>query len=123
MAKKEYTTNYLLSLFVELNQIDIKKQNPMTTYLIGRNLRILKPIVDQFEKDRTEIMEDEWFKEYQETKDDEKYKDQLDEANKEIDKLLAVKKEIEFYKLPITALSFDSVMVMKFMDDLIKDEK
>lgn len=121
--KKEYTINHLLNLFVELNKIDIKTQNPMTTYLIGRNLRILKPIVERFEKDRSAIMEDEWFKDYQETKDDEKYKDQLEEANKEIERLVSETVEIELYKRSITELSFDSIMVMKFMDDLIKDEK
>lgn len=119
----KYTVEYLLNAHYSLNQIDIKDHNPVTIYLVGRNIRKLEPIAKKFEEDRQEVLKDAWFKEYQELSEkeskevaDKKFEDELKEADKEIKELLEKEVDFTFYTRKIDDVSFTGMDVVKYMD-------
>lgn len=119
----KYTINYLLNAYSVLSSENIEKHNPVTIYLVGRNVRKLDPIVKKFEEDRAAILKDSWVTEYnelieKESKEvaNEKFKDQVEEAEKEINELLEKEIEFTFYTRKIDDVSFEGMDVVKFMD-------
>ncbi len=119
----KYTINYLLNAYSVLTAEDIKAHNPVTIYLVGRNVRKLEPIVKKFEEDRAAILKDSWVTEYnelieKESKEvaDEKFKVQVEEVEKEIKELLEKEVDFTFYTRKIDDVSFVGMDVVKFMD-------
>lgn len=122
-----YKVEYLLNMKSAIDSVSDKIDtfNGVTAYLLGRNARKLDAIVKKFEEDRAAILKDSWFKEFNEMEDTEaakeKFKVQLDEAEKEIKELLEEEVEFTFYFRKIEELNFNGREVVMFMD-LIKED-
>ena len=92
----KHKVEYLLNMKSAIDSVSEKIDtfNGVTAYLLGRNARKLDAIVKKFEEDRAEILKDAWFKEFNEMEDKEaakeKFKIELEEAEKEIKELLEV---------------------------------
>lgn len=123
----KYKVEYLLNMKSAIDSVSdkIDTYNAITAYLLGRNARKLDAIVKKFEEDRTAILKDAWFKEFSEMEDKEaateKFKVELDEAEKEIKELLEAEVEFSFYYRKIEELNFNGRDVVLFMD-LIKED-
>ena len=124
----KYTLNELLGTFSELQKIDISEKNPITAYLIARNARKLRPIVEEFSKLREEAQKDEWVSKYQEMlKEDEKkanetYKEQIEAFEKELKDKVEEEVEFTFYTRKIEDVDFTGTEVVKFYN-LIQEEQ
>ena len=124
----KYTLNELLGTFSELQNIDISEKNTITAYLIARNVRKLRPIVEEFSKFREEAQKDEWVSKYQEMlKEDEKkanetYKEQIEAFEKELKDKVEEEVEFTFYTRKIEYVDFTGTEVVKFYN-LIQEEQ
>lgn len=124
---KMYKTEYLLNMKSAIDSVSdkIDTYNAITAYLLGRNARKLDAIVKKFEEDRAAILKDSWFKEFSEMEDQEaakeKFKVELDEAEKEIKELLEAEVDFTFYHRKIEEVNFNGRDVVLFMD-LIKED-
>lgn len=122
-----YKVEYLLNMKSAIDSVSdkIDTYNAITAYLLGRNARKLDAIVKKFEEDRAAILKDSWFKEFSEMEDQEaakeKFKIELDEAEKEIKELLEVEVDFTFYHRKIEEVNFNGRDVVLFMD-LIKED-
>jgi hypothetical protein len=113
-----------------MKQIDIKNVNIKTSYWLGRNVRIMEPVAEQLETLRKAVTKDPWFVEYQasalasessETAQ-EKFKDQLTEADNELKAFLDTETEIKIYKISIDHLDIPSEFIPTMLDFIIDDE-
>lgn len=122
-----YKVEYLLNMKSAIDSVSdkIDTYNAITAYLLGRNARKLDAIVKKFEEDRAAILKDSWFKEFSEMEDQEaakeKFKVELDEAEKEIKELLEAEVDFTFYHRKIEEVNFNGRDVVLFMD-LIKED-
>lgn len=124
--KKTFTNNQLIGIDSVLKQIEISELNAKTTYWIGRNIRKLEPITSDFNKLLEGIRSDAWYKEYaaeMESKDDEKiklakekFKDQVEEADKEVKEWGEKEVEFNFYTIKIENLELPNKFIPSLLD-------
>lgn len=123
----KYKVEYLLNMKAAIDSVGnkIENYNSITAYLLGRNARKLEAISKKFEEDRAAVLNDPWFKEFTESEDQEaakeKFKVQLEEAEKEIKELLETEVEFTFYYRKIEELNFDGRDTVLFMDLIQED--
>lgn len=119
---KQMKNNEILGILNILKQIDIKKVNILTSYWISRNVRIMEPVLVSFEVLRKSVISDPWFIEYQaEAKDhpetaQEKFKEQLKEADEELKSFLDTETETKIYKISIDNLDIPSESIPALLD-------
>ena len=119
----------IFAIFQLLNKIEISKVNISTAYWVTRNIRLALPTVKEFEKLRSEVTADPIFKKYKEELDEaateenkliikEKYKEVTDEANKELqDYMMREVPIIKWYKITIDKIDgFDSKLIPELFD-------
>lgn len=124
--KKTFTNDQLIGIDSVLKQIEISELNAKTTYWIGRNIRKLEPITSDFNKLLEGIRSDAWYKEYaaeMESKDDEKiklakekFKDQVEEADKEVKEWGEKEVEFNFYTIKIENLELPNKFIPSLLD-------
>lgn len=114
--------NELLNTLEILKKIDPKEVNTRTAYWQARNIRTLTPFADLFETSRKSILSDSWFVEYQEatkedeTKANEKYKDQLKLASEEISQLLEKEHDLTPFQISIEDYNGPTDMIFNLYD-------
>jgi hypothetical protein len=125
---------YLVNLYSMLSSFDIKAANIKTAYWLSKNIRILASTVKEFEALRTELTTTPVFKQFQNeiseaTTDElkavvnEKYKDVISEADKELSDFLDVKIDLpSFYKIKIDNLEGIESAYIPTLFDLIDSE-
>lgn len=128
--------NNILGILNIMKQIDIKTVNVKTSYWLGRNVRIMEPVAEQLETLRKAVTKDPWFVEYQalaselakedqalaSEKAQEKFKDQLTEADNELKAFLDTETEIKIYKISIDHLDIPSEFIPTMLDFIIDSE-
>lgn len=114
--------NNILGILNIMKQIDIKNVNAKTSYWLGRNVRIMEPVSEQLETLRKAVTKDPWFVEYQEAAKEnqesaqEKFKEQMTEADDELKSFLDTETEIKIYKISIDNLDIPSEFIPVMLD-------
>lgn len=114
--------NEILNTLESLKKIDPKEVNVRTAYWQARNIRTLTPFAESFETSRKSILSDSWFLEFQEaakedeTKANEKYKDQLKLASEEINTLLEKEHDLTPFLISIEDYNGPTDMIFNLYD-------
>lgn len=120
----------ILNIVSALNQIDINKVTIKTAFWMTKNMRNFDAVAKEFDELKKSITSTELFKKYSaeleaaidedKAKVEEKYKELLDDANKELQEFLAKETSVKVYTIAQDLLEGIESKFIPVLFDLIK---
>lgn len=120
----------IINIVNALNQIDINKVTIKTAFWMTKNMRNFEAVAKEFDELKKSITSTELFKKYSaeleaaidedKAKVEEKYKELLDDANKELQEFLAKETSVKVYTIAQDLLEGIESKFIPVLFDLIK---
>lgn len=120
----------ILNIVSALNQIDINKVTIKTAFWMTKNMRNFEAVAKEFDELKKSITSTELFKKYSaeleaaidedKAKVEEKYKELLDDANKELQEFLEKETSVKVYTIAQDLLEGIESKFIPVLFDLIK---